>query len=203
VRGPARSRLSLLLLLGQVVPAILTLEIQHRPALVMLGRKLRRALDALDEAAARPPELELGIDVEAPSHVDEREQDVAELRRDALVGRPLRCGIGLAGELLAQLFELALEVRKRPRKIRVLEADCRRASLHLSCVQERRKRLRHVVEYTLALFLLALDVLPARPHLPGRISDCLGEDVRVPPNELRVDRACHLLEIARALFLKR
>jgi hypothetical protein len=59
------------------------------------------------------------------------------------------------------------------------------------------------VEDALALLLLALDVLPARPHLARRVGHRLAEDVRMPAHELRVNGPRHLLEIASALFLKR
>ena len=58
------------------------------------------------------------------------------------------------------------------------------------------------MEDALALLLLALDVLPARPDRAGRVGDGLAEDVRMPADELRVDRPGHLLEVASPVLLK-
>ena len=64
------------------------------------------------------------------------EEEVAEL-----LGRAVGLGLGRgsgAVELGLQLGELVLEVGERARDVGVLEADRRRAPLHLARVQQRR-----------------------------------------------------------------
>ena len=75
-----------------------------------------------------------------------------------------------------------------PADVRVLEADRRRAALHLVRVEQRRQRLGHVVEDALALLLLGLELLPAARHARRRSRLGVAEHVRVPADELLVDR---------------
>ena len=73
----------------------------------------------------------------------------------------LRLGRGLASGLVDRLLELAklvVEVVERTAYVRILEVDRRRAPLHLAREEQRRQRLRHVVEDALASLLLALDL---------------------------------------------
>jgi hypothetical protein len=58
------------------------------------------------------------------------------------------------------------------------------------------------VEDALALLLLALDVLPAGANRAGRLGDRLAEDVRMPADELLVDRSRDLREVAFAALLQ-
>ncbi len=68
----------------------MSLEVEVGEALSRLARELFRTLDSLDEAIARAAELQLGVDVQAPGDVDAGEEQVADLLRDALVGRASR-----------------------------------------------------------------------------------------------------------------
>ena len=105
-------------------------------------------------------------------------------------------------ERVVQLPHLVLEVRHRAREIRVLEPDHARPPLQLARVQQRRERLRHLVEDTLAALLRGLDPLPILAHTTGGLRLDLAEDVRVPPDELLVHRPRHLRQIALAALLE-
>ena len=108
------------------------------------------ALDALDEAPRHRAQRELGIDVQAPRDVDRGEEHVAELLEDVRMRLRLRRGLARLRERLLQLAQLVVEIGQRARRVRILEADRRRAPLHLARVEQRGQRLRDVVEDALA-----------------------------------------------------
>ena len=85
----------------------------------------------------RRAQLELGIDVQPPRDVDRREQHVAELRRDARVGLGLGRG-SPRGSSARSSRSSSSRSASAPREVRVVEADRRRAPLHLARVEQRR-----------------------------------------------------------------
>ena len=157
-----------------------------RPGGEALGR-----LDARDEALSRPAELELRDRRRASRDVHRREEHVAQLRRAAaLAGRPSRSPSARASS--------SSRSASAPADVRVLEADRRRAPLHLprlaaapAATPARRGRCPRAL-------LVALDPLPVLADAPGRLRLDVTEDVRVAPHELLVDRRRDLLEVALA-----
>ena len=186
-------------LLRPLVPAILRVEVELAPVLPALGGERLRRLDPRDEAVRRPPQRELRVDVEPPRRVHRREQQVAELVRDARVGLALgrrRAGDGDLG--LAARASSSASFSSGAGDVRPVEAGRRRAPLHLARVKQRRQRLGHVVEDALALLLLDLQPLPVLAHAAGGLRLRVAEDVRMARDELRVDRARDGLEVAGA-----
>jgi hypothetical protein len=118
----------------------------------------------------------------------------------------LRFGRRLADprERLLQLTYLVVEIGKRTGRVRVLELDRGGAALQLARVQQCGKRRRDVVENLLTpVFLFALEILPAPFHLARRAQLFRRfKDVRVPRDQLVVNRAGHARQIALALFLE-
>jgi hypothetical protein len=155
-------------------------------------RELLRRLDARAEAVGGAAQLELRVDVELARHVDGGEEHVAEL---------LRAPLGRA-EVVTQLAQLVVEIRKRALRVRILEAGGLRALLNLARVQRPREILRDVVEDPCASLLVALDPLPVLAHPAGRVRFGVAEDVRMPTHELLVDRTRDGGEIARAPLLE-
>ena len=99
--------------------------------------------------------------------------------------------------------ELVVEIGERAGRVRVLEADRRRPPLHLARVEQRREAPSGTSwKMPSRPSSLRLDPLPVLAHAAGRARLDLAEDVRVAPDELLVDRARDLLEVARALLLR-
>src|SRR5207244_8019334 len=105
-------------------------------------------------------------------------------------------------ERLLQLAHLVVEIGERAVGVEVLEADRRRAPLHLAGVEERGKRLRNVVEDPLAPFVRALDVLPPGLDRTRGVGLRIAEDVGVAADELLVAPTRHLLEAGPAALLE-
>src|SRR5213078_3304026 len=97
-----------------------------------------------------------------------------------------------------QLAELVVEVGDGPGRVRILEADRRRPPLDLPRVHEGREATGDVVEDAFATFLLALDAFPVLADATRGPRLDFTEDVRMAGDELGVDRAGDLLEIALA-----
>ena len=183
--------------------ASLASRLSSRKASPVRGRTLLGALDPIAEPPRHRAQRELRIDVEPPRDVHRGEEHVAELLEDVRVR--LRLGRRLASgrvDRLLQLANLVVEVVERAAHVRVLEVDRRGAPLHLARVEERRQRLRHVVEDARAALLLALDRLPVRAHAAGRLGLDLAEDVRMPPHELLVNQPRDAFEVAAAALLE-
>ena len=95
-----------------------------------------------------------------------------------------------------------VEIGERALHVRVIEPDGCRPPLHLARVEQRRQRFGHVVEDALAALLLALDLLPARPH-GARARDLLtAEDMRMAPDQLVVDPSSDQVEAPLVVFLE-
>src|SRR6266536_4327698 len=188
-------------LLREIEVAVLLVERQLAPGGSVRCRKLLGLLDARAEAVARRPEGELGIDVETARDVHGGEEHVSELLEHARVGLGLgrRLAAGRS-DRLAQLAQLVVEIGERAADVRILEAHRLRALLHLACVENRRKGLRHVVEDLLAPFLLALDPVPARAHGARAIRLGITEHVRVAANELLMDSSGNFLQASLSLL---
>ena len=77
---------------GELVVAILLLEVEGAPVSPLARGELGGPLDPLDEAAAAGAQRELGVDVERPREVDGGEEQVAELAEDARRRLGLRSG---------------------------------------------------------------------------------------------------------------
>ena len=58
------------------------------------------------------------------------------------------------------------------------------------------------MEDALAAFVVGLDPLPVLAHSPGRARLSIAEDVGMPADELRVNRARRLLEVSMPLLLE-
>ena len=147
------------------------------------------ALDPIAEPARHRAQGELRIDVDAPRDVHRGEEDVAQLLEHVRVR--LRLGRRLASGLVDRLLQLAnlvVEIVERAANVRILEVDRRCAPLQLAREEQRRQRLRHVVEDSRASLLLALDRLPVRAHAAGRLRLDLAEDMRMPAHELLVNQ---------------
>ena len=141
-----------------------------------------------------------GIHAVAAGDVHDGEEEVADLRRHALL--PLAAGreqLGLElGDLLVQLDEdvrVALPV----------EAEVRGARGQAHGLQERRKRPRDAVERrgrtALFLALLALELLPLHADALGVPDRGLAEDVRVARDHLVVDALRDAREVEGAALL--
>ena len=104
---------------------------------------------------------------------------------------------------MLQLLDFLRDLRQRTFEVGPVEADGRRAPLHLARVEQRGQGLRHVVEDALALFLLHLQALPALAHSASASDVGFAEHVRVTPNELVDDRARRRFEIPTSFFLER
>jgi hypothetical protein len=118
------------------------------------------------------------------------------------IGLSLRHRLTGGRERLLELAQLVLQVGERPGRVGILELDRRRPPLQLPRVEQRRKRLGHVVEDPLPPFVARLDLLPVLPNASGRSRLDIAEHVRVPPYELLVDPAGSLLQIAVPLLLE-
>ena len=114
----------------------------------------------------------------------------------------LRRRLAFLRQRLLQLAQLVVEIGQRAGRVRVLEADRRRASLHLACVQQRGQRLRDVVEDALALILGALDLLPALADAARGARFRIAEHVRMPAHELLVHEPGDRLQIGAAALLQ-
>src|SRR5262245_8736371 len=134
--------------------------------------------------------------------VDRRVEDVAQLLEDTLVRLGLRRPVARFPDGHPQLLDLVGELGEDVLRRRVVEADRRRAPTRLARIRERRQRLGKLMERPLAALLLRLDLLPALAHAPRRPRLRVTEDVRMPADELRVDRARDGLEVAVALLLE-
>src|SRR5439155_17206016 len=121
-------------------------------------RQLLGLLDPGDEATGRSTQRELGVGRELAGDVDRRKEDVAELVRRRLA---------------TKLADLIVEVAQRTVEIRIVEAHAGRPPLNLLRMEERRKRLGHVVEDPFAPFLLGLELLPAALDVPRRPDVCV------------------------------
>src|SRR5581483_10431846 len=161
---------------------------------------LRRPLRAARRPDTRPEplrgaaQLELRVRSDPARHVHAREEQVAEL-----LGTPL---VGTARELGSELAQLVLEIAERTLDVGVLETDDGGAPLHLPRVEQGGQRLGHVVEDSLAAFLLDLDALPPGAHRTCGRDLLAAENMRMPPDELVVNRVRDRLEVAVALLLE-
>ncbi len=164
--------------------------------------ELRRPLDPVREAPGHRTQRQLGVDVQPARNVDRREEHVSQLLEHAGIRLGLRRRLAGLCQSLPQLPQLVVEVGQRTRRVRILEVDRRGAPLELPRVEQRRKRLRDVVEDPLAALLLGLDALPVLPHAARRLRVHLAEDVRVPAHELLLDPARDRLQRAGAAFLE-
>ena len=182
------------LFLGGIEVSVFLVERERSELLALRFRERRGPLDAVCEAPGHRTQRQLGVDVQPPRDVDRGEQDVAELFEDVRVRLGFGLGLAHLGNRLAKLAQLVVEVGKRAIDVRVFEVDRGGASLELPCVEQRRKRLRHVVEDPLAALLLGLDPLPVLADATGSIGIDLAEDVRVPANELLLDPARNRFE---------
>ena len=104
---------------------------------------------------ARAAQRRLGVDLEVPGDVHDREEQVAEL---VLVSdRPPRPWPPQLGELLGDLGQDAVDVVP-------IEADRGGLSLHLVRVQQRGEIAGHAVHHARATLLRLLDLLPVATH---------------------------------------
>src|SRR5438105_9319906 len=116
----------------------------------------------------------------------------------------LRLGLGLPRgvERLLQLAQLVFEIGERACRVRVLEVDRGRATLHLPREEQRGERLGNVVEDPGAALLLALDLLPPLTDPTCRSRFRIAEDVRMTSDELCVHGSRHLLKARPAALGK-
>ncbi len=76
-------------------------------------------------------------------------------------------------------------------------------ALQLTCIQQRRKILRHLAEHPLlATGLISLDRVPVTQHLTGIRHLCVAENVRVATDQLLATVLGDLAEIARTALLE-
>ena len=186
----------------RLVPALLRAEVEGAPVLPRAGRERVGALHPLDEARGGRAHRELGVDVDEPCEVDDREEKVADLGEDRGVWLGLGRGAPGAHHLLGELVELLAHLGERPLEPGPVIPGRSSPALHLPGVQEARKRQGHVVEDPLTPLLLRLDRLPALAHPPCGRGLGVAEHVRMTPHELRVDTASDGLEIPLALLLE-
>ena len=152
-------------------------------------------LHPLDETTGHCAQGQLWIDVQAPRDVHRREEHVAHLREDMRVRLGLGRGLPHVRKRFLQLAHLVVEIGERSCRVGILEADRRRATLHLAGIEQRGKRLRDVVKDALAVLVRALDLLPALAHAPGGLRLCVAEHVGMPAHELLVRATGNRLEI--------
>ena len=126
------------------------------------------------------PQRELGIDVRAAARRS-RPRTARRRARPRRAGRARVSGAGLGAASSARSSRSSSSrSASAPGDVRVLEADRRRAPLHLARVEQRRQRLGHVVEDALAALLLALELLPVlAARAPAVVGLDVAEDVRV------------------------
>ena len=102
--------------------------------------------------------------------VDDGEEEVADLVRDARVGLGLGARLAGARDLRLQLAELLAHLRERPFEVGPVEPGRDRAALQLPRLQQPRQRRGHVVEDAGAALLLRLHLLPALADAAGRLA---------------------------------
>src|SRR5262245_18359943 len=202
LRSAPTSGASTQVLLRQLVVAVLRVGSEARPVGALLGGEALRLRDAPDETAARLSQYELGVDVDAPREVDDREEQVADLSHHVRVRLGLRRRRPRALDLTAKLLDLLAHLRERPVEIGPVEADRRGAALELARVEERRQRFGHMVEDALALLLLYLQPLPVLADAAGSLRFGRAEDVWMARDELGVDSLRDRLEVAGAALVE-
>ena len=127
-------------------------------------------LDARDEARARRAQGELGVDVDEPRDVDDREEEVAELARRRARRARSRAPVAPRG---------ASSSSSSPSSSRIFASGPSRSGQSNPTAAARRctlrawsrpgQRLGDVVEDARAPLLLGLDRLPALAHAAGRV----------------------------------
>src|SRR5262249_1541248 len=142
---------------GLVEVPVLRVEVELGPDLAALGGQTLGLLDAAHEAAGGHPQRHLPVDLRTARPLSRppprpAPEPVARPRRSLPRGSRLPPPACTA---LVQPAELVVEAGHRARQLGILEPHRPRALLHLPSMQERRQRLRDVVEDPLASLLLA------------------------------------------------
>ena len=143
---------------------------QSSPACAVRDR--RRARRRLDEAPRRRAQRELGIDVQPPRDVDDREEEVAELRERRRASGSVS-GAGHAGpsDRLLELAELLAHLCPAARRDRASRSSTVAAlRCTLRAWSSAGSDVGNVVEDPLATLLLGLDLLPALAHPTRRFA---------------------------------
>ena len=201
-RRTSRGRVSESLLRLEV-PRLLGVEVELGPRLPGRGGQSLGPLDARDEAPARRPEGELGIDVRDARDVDDGEEEVADLVEHA-AGRPRISGAGRPARASSDSISASSS--------RIFASGPSSPGQSNPTAAARRCTLRAWMsagsaagtswKTPLRPSCSDLISLPLRAHSPRRVGLGVAEDVRVPADELRVHRPRDCLEVTLTLLLE-
>ena len=158
---------------------------RHRACLLHCPKSRLESIDC-------PAQGELAVDAEMTGQIDDREQDIAQLR----------LGLGWIGEDRLELVDLFSDLGQDPGCLRPVEPHLGRPVLDLRGALDGGQRPRDPVHLRLppGAPLLVLDLIPVPLHVCGRIDVDLAEDMWMPTHQLLPHDLCHVVDVEDAVL---